>query len=142
MCHLQPRPLEAALDVEPLVRLAAVENALVAAHLCRDEVERLDDFEAEFLALLVFRDGDVFDVADEAKVVDAGGWLARLLWNVGGKISRGAQFLLNDKCPGADYSLSVLNHEQVIGSFPLCIHEVVAFAELLFCDVTDGCQHS
>jgi hypothetical protein len=111
MCHLQPRPLEAALDVEPLVRLAAVENALVAAHLCRNEVERLDDFEAKFLALLVFRDGDVFDVADEAEVVDAGGWLTRLLWNVGGKISRGAQFLLNDKCSGADYSLSVLNHE-------------------------------
>lgn len=73
MCHLQPCPLEATLDIEPLVGLAAVQNALVAADLCGDKVERLDDFEAEFLALLVFRDSDVFDVANEAEIVDAGG---------------------------------------------------------------------
>jgi hypothetical protein len=88
MCHLQPCALEAALDVEPLVCLAAVENALVAAHPCGDEVERLDDFEAEFLALLVFRDGDVFNMTDETEVVDAGELLARLLWNVEGRMRR------------------------------------------------------
>lgn len=72
MRHLQPRPPEAALDVEALVRLAAVEDALVAADLLGDEVERLDDAEAELLALLVLCDGDVLDVADLSEVVDAG----------------------------------------------------------------------
>lgn len=72
MRHLQARPPEPALDVEALVRLAAVEDALVAADLLGDVVERLDDAEAELLALLVLCDGDVLDVADLSKVVDAG----------------------------------------------------------------------
>jgi hypothetical protein len=69
--HLQTRPLEATLDVEALVRLRAVENSLVAANVLRDKVQRLDDPQTELLALLVLCDSDVFDVADEAEVVDA-----------------------------------------------------------------------
>lgn len=72
MCHLESCPLESALHVEPLVRLAAIKNALVTAHLGRDEVESLDDLEAKLLALLVLRDGNILDVTDETKVVDAG----------------------------------------------------------------------
>jgi len=140
MCHLQPCALEAALDIEPLVRLAAVENALVAAHLCGDEVERLDDFEAEFLALLVFCDGNVFYVADEPEIVDAGGLLVGLIW-MGGRKRSSAQFLFDNECPSTDYSLPVLDHEQIIGSLPLCIHEVVALVKLLFCDVANRRQH-
>lgn len=70
--HLQAGPLEAALDVEALVRLAAVEDCLIGADLFGDEVEGLDQAQAELLALLVFCDGDVLDVADQTEVMDAG----------------------------------------------------------------------
>lgn len=71
VCHLQAGPSEAALDVETLIGIAAVENALVAADLFGDVVEGLNESEAEFLALLVFGDGDVFNVADRTEAVDA-----------------------------------------------------------------------
>lgn len=87
MSHLQARPPETALDVEPLVVFAAVEDCLVAARLLRDEVEGLDDTEAQFLALLVFGDGNVFNVSDGPEIVDARG---------GGRIS----FLLLLECGG------------------------------------------
>jgi hypothetical protein len=74
--HLQASPPEAALDVEPFVGLAAVEDALVAADLLGDEVEGLDEAEAELLALLVAGDSDILDVADGAETVDAAGLLA------------------------------------------------------------------
>jgi hypothetical protein len=69
--HLQTRPLEATLDIEALVRLRAVKNSLVATHILRNKVQRLDNPQTELLALLVLCDGDVFDVTDEAEVVDA-----------------------------------------------------------------------
>lgn len=72
VCHLKSCPLEPALHVEPLVRLATIENALVAAHLGGDEIEGLDQLESELLALLILCNGDVFDVTDESEVVDAG----------------------------------------------------------------------
>lgn len=72
MRHLQARPPKPALDVEALVRLAAVEDALVAPNLLGDVVERLDDAETQLLALLVLCDGDVLDVTDLSEVVDAG----------------------------------------------------------------------
>jgi hypothetical protein len=70
MCHFQPRSPKPALDVEPLIGLAAVQNTFVAAYLLSDEVQCLDNFQAEFLALLVFGDGNVFDVSDYAEVVN------------------------------------------------------------------------
>lgn len=70
MRHLQTGPPESALDVEALVRLAAVEDALVAADFLGDVVERLDDAQTELLALLVLGDGDVLDVADLSEVVN------------------------------------------------------------------------
>lgn len=68
--HLQPGPLETALDIEPFVGVAAIKNGLVATDFVGDEVEGLDQPQAQFLALLVLCDGDIFDVADHAKVVD------------------------------------------------------------------------
>ena len=73
VCHLETSAAEAALDIEALVRLTAVEDRLVAANLLGDEVEGLDQAQAELLALLVLGDGDIFDVSDEAEVVDAAG---------------------------------------------------------------------
>lgn len=72
MGHLQPSPLETALDVEAFVCLAAVEDCLVGADLFGDEIEGLDQAQAKLLALLVFCDRDVLDVADQAEVMDAG----------------------------------------------------------------------
>jgi hypothetical protein len=71
VCHLQTRSLETTLDVEALVRLRAVKNSLVATHILRDKVQRLDDPQTKLLALLVLCDSNIFDVADEAEVVDA-----------------------------------------------------------------------
>ena len=56
--------LIAALDVETLVPLVAVEDGLVAADGLGDVVERLDDLRAELLALHLGEDGDVLDVPD------------------------------------------------------------------------------
>lgn len=70
MSHLKTRPPETALDVETLVGFTAVENALVAADFVSDEVEGLDDSEAELLALLIRGHGNVLDVSDSAKVMD------------------------------------------------------------------------
>jgi len=74
MRHLQAGAFEAALDVEALVGFGAVEDGLVAADVLGDEIERLDELQAELLALLVFGDGDVFDVPDQAEVVYARFW--------------------------------------------------------------------
>lgn len=71
--HLETSTAETALDVEALVGLAAVKDALVAADLLGDEIESLDEAETELLALLVLCDGDVLDVTDLAKAVDAVG---------------------------------------------------------------------
>ncbi len=71
MRHLEAGPPEAALDVESLVVLAAVEYCLITPNLLGDVVERLDDAQAQLLALLVFGDRDVLDVADGSEVVDA-----------------------------------------------------------------------
>ncbi len=79
VCHLEPSAAEAALHIEALVGLAAVEDRLVAANLLGDEVEGLDQAQAELLALLVLGDGDIFDVSDEAEVVDTAGRERRML---------------------------------------------------------------
>lgn len=71
MCHLKTRPSEPALHVEPFVGFAAVEDALVAADLLCDVIERLDDPQAQFLPLLVLGYSNVFDVSDLTEIVDA-----------------------------------------------------------------------
>lgn len=76
--HLQPGPLKAALDVEALVRLAAVEDCLVGADLFGDEVEGLDQAQAQLLALLVLCDRDILNMTDQAEVVNAVWWRVTL----------------------------------------------------------------
>ena len=69
MGHFEASAAEAALDVEALVGLAAVEDALVAADALGDVVEGLDQAQAELFALLVLGHGDVLDVAYQAQPV-------------------------------------------------------------------------
>ena len=71
MRHFQTRPLETTLDIEALVRLRTVKNGLVATHVLRNKVQRLNDPQTKLLALLVLCDSNIYDVADEAEVVDA-----------------------------------------------------------------------
>lgn len=49
------------------VAIAAVQDRLVAAAVLADSGERVDDAQAELLALLALVDGDVLDVADAAE---------------------------------------------------------------------------
>jgi len=70
MRHFQTGPLEPTLHVEALVRLAAIQDTLIASHFRGYGVKSLDDFQAEFLSLLVFCDGYIFDVADYSEIVD------------------------------------------------------------------------
>lgn len=75
--HLHAGPLESALDVETLVGIATVKNGLVAPDLVRNEVEGVDQSKTQLFALLVLCDGNIFDVANRAEVVDArsaGAW--------------------------------------------------------------------
>jgi hypothetical protein len=71
MCHLQPRPLISTLNVEALICFAAIQNTLIAPHLLRDKVQCLNELQSQFLPLLIFRDGDIFDVSYETEVMDA-----------------------------------------------------------------------
>lgn len=71
MGHLEACPPETALDVEALVGFTAVQDTLVATNLFGDEVEGLDDSETKLLALLVFGNGDVFNMSNGTEVVDA-----------------------------------------------------------------------
>lgn len=130
MGHLKPSPPEAALDVETLVRLGAVQNGLVAADLLSYEVERLDDAQAEFLALLVLGDGDVFDVADETEVVD--------------------EFTLDDEGAGADDARSgvedgdhevlvVVLREPLVALVPLLCQHMSATVLLACCCMAVDC---
>lgn len=78
--HLQAGSPEAALDIETLVGLTAVEDGLVAANLFGDEVERLDQAQTQLLALLVLGDCDILNVADLCERMDAveeTNWLAQ-----------------------------------------------------------------
>jgi hypothetical protein len=68
--HLQTRPLEPALDIEALVRLRAVKDSLVATHILRNKVQRLDDPQPKLLALLVLCDSNILNMTDETEVVN------------------------------------------------------------------------
>ncbi len=105
----------------------------------------MDDLEAEFLALLVFCDGYIFDMPDKTEVVNAEGLSVGFVAPRGGGGAGpgfGAiQFLLNDQGAGAHYPLPIVNHEQIVGSPALRVHKVIAVIVLLFCDVAHGGQH-
>ena len=168
VCHFQAGASEAALDVETLVGFAAVEDGLVAADLLGDEVERLDQAQTQLLALLIFRDGDVFDVTDETEAVDAiyqekpdvsirsvtevelKGQRLIALPPAGGALSFWArdsmgallQFALDDQGASANNdrlaAAGILNDQQVVAV--VLGHPVVALGEGLFGDLADGGQ--
>lgn len=71
--HFQTCPLEAALDVETLVGLGTVQDALVATGALSDEVQRLDHLQTELLSLLVLCNCNILNMARLAQVVDAMG---------------------------------------------------------------------
>jgi hypothetical protein len=144
--HLESGPAETALHVEALVVLAAVEDGLVAADLLGDEIEGLDEAQAELLALLVLGDGDVLDVADEAEVVDALG--VSVFVSVLGEYlllsgSLCSQFALGQQGAGADDAgwrgVGVLDDNDKVGAV-LLGHPVVALLPLVAGNVADGGQ--
>ena len=66
MRHLQSCSFEATLNVETLICLAAIQNTLVAANLLCNEIKRLDEFQSELFALLIFCYCNIFDMSDDA----------------------------------------------------------------------------
>lgn len=156
--HLKPGTAEAALDIEALIRLAAVENGLVAAHLGGDVVERLDDAQPQLLTLLIFCDGDVLDVADRRERVDAmcrerSAALLRPSSSSSSSSPVGLplqsesnhlQLALYDQGAGADDAcgrrVGVLNNEDEIAAL-LPGHPVVAILELLLGNLAHRRQH-
>lgn len=151
MRHLESGPLKAALDVEALVCLAAVEDGLVAADLLGDEVEGLDEAETQLLALLVLCDGDVLDVADQAKVVDASegsrlfishanlkGYPEENMGRWKGE-EKNPQLPLCDQRAGADDAAGVLDDQDVVAPV-LPPDPLEALGELVGADVADGGQ--
>jgi hypothetical protein len=120
MRHLQTGALESALDIETLIRLAAVQNALIAAHSLSHSVQGLDDPQPKLLALLVLGHGNVLDVADQAHIMD--------------------ELALNNYGTGADnFFLFVADDEDVIGVVARR-DEIVAGVELGKCGFADGGQ--
>ena len=71
MGHLQPRPFEAALHIETLISLRAVQDGLVASDILGDVIQCLDDAQPKLFALLIFGDRNVLNMPNETKVVDA-----------------------------------------------------------------------
>ena len=119
MRHLQPRPLISTLHIEALIRLAAVQNALVAANLPGDIVEGLDHPQTQFFALLVLRHSDIFYVSHETEVVN--------------------EFPLDDHTASAhDCFGGVADHKDVVSVVPRG-HEVVACVKLFGRYLADGC---
>jgi hypothetical protein len=70
MRHLQPRPLKPTLDIEPLIRLRAIQNRLITPRLLRHKVQRLDDPQTQLLALLVLRHRNILNVSDKPQLMD------------------------------------------------------------------------
>lgn len=111
MCHLKPSPLISAFGVETLIGLRTVQNRLVAADFFRNCVQSLYYPQPELFPLLVFCDGDVFDVGDEAEVV--------------------YKLPFNDHRPRShDFFLPITDHEDVI-FVPPPRHPVVTFIPCL-----------
>lgn len=70
MCHFKPGSSVSTLDIEPLVRFAAIQYALVASHLLCQVVQSLNKSQTQFLALLVFGNSDIFDMTYKTKIVN------------------------------------------------------------------------
>ena len=93
MCHFETRSSKTALDIEPLIRFRAIENGLrrqyqynsasltqsgrrkkgtahlIASHLLSHIIQRLNNPQPEFLALLILGDGDILNMSHEAQLM-------------------------------------------------------------------------
>ena len=71
MSHLNSSSLIAAFDVETLVWLRAVEDRLITPDFFCHMIQCLYDMKTKVFPLLVFCNGDIFNVTDETKIMDA-----------------------------------------------------------------------
>ena len=71
MSHLHALSLKAALHIEALISLRAIEYSFVTPHVSRYVVHGVNDPQPKLLALLISRNGDVFDVADKPHITNA-----------------------------------------------------------------------
>lgn len=95
MRHLQPRPLEPTLNIEPLISLRAIQNSLcktsqpnvhlqsslhlegksviktylITSHLLRNKVQRLNNSQSQLLPLLIRRHGNILNMPDQTQLV-------------------------------------------------------------------------
>ena len=94
---------------------------LVAADLLSDVVERLNDAQAQLLALLVLRDSNILDVADEPQAMD--------------------ELALDDERARADDALRRVRDADQKVRVAARRHPRVPLVPLLFADLAHGCQH-
>ena len=71
MCHLETSPLIAAFYIETLIRFRAVKDSLVTSNLLRHMIQRFYDVKTKMFSLLVLCNGNILDVTDETKIMDA-----------------------------------------------------------------------
>jgi len=118
--HLQPSASKAAFEIETLVWFGTVEDALITTNLLGNVVQRLDKPQSQLFALLLPRDGNVLDMADDPQRVD--------------------ELSLDDQASGADdKATAVADDDQEILVTSLG-HEVVTVGPLLLRYVADGGQ--
>jgi len=70
MRHLEPSPLKPTLNIEALVSLAAVQNRLITPDILGHKVQRLNDPQAQLLALLVLSHSNVLDVPHKPEIMN------------------------------------------------------------------------
>ena|SRR2546423_2990546 len=122
VCHLEPCPSVPTLDIEPFIRLAAIQYALVAPHLPCQIVQSLYESQSQLLALLIFCNCDIFDVAHETEAVD--------------------KLAFNDHRTCTDHRvLIVADYEDIVGVVAGC-HEVVTLIEFRKGRFADSSQDS
>ena len=122
MCHLKPCSSVSTFHIETFVRLAAIQYALIASHLLCQIVQSLYKSQSQFLALLVFGNCDIFDVAHETEAVD--------------------ELALNDHGTCTDDGvLAVADYEDIV-SVVARGHEVVSLVEFRETRFADSSQDS
>ena len=69
MGHLQPRPLIATLDIEPLIRLGTIQYRLITPDLLADMIQRLNNPQPQLLPLLILPHHDILDMPYTPQIV-------------------------------------------------------------------------
>lgn len=66
MSHLNTSPLEATLDIKALIHLTAIEDSLITANMLRNIIQSLNHLQSQLLPLLILRNGNIFNMSDDA----------------------------------------------------------------------------